>query len=259
MEYKSPWDVINHHEIDPITVAKVRALFKAYKELEIKVEHGYELQAEVNLDYTITLPPSSFIPSINIGSEAINLWQARQDQDADKRVWEFPLKVTGFYDRKYSNYFTEDKLSGRPDFLLDQFNIANQCGTYFLADPQLEYCIMEVVQFPQHKELKKKEESPEQMTERIYQDVLSRPSKFFLGWDNKKRMYGYKFHKGEFNLQAIEKRYRQAVIEIQAARWSDGFYQDWTRCGNKYGSQCELRTICKNNNIPTEMFKIRGK
>lgn len=259
VKYKTPWDVINHYEIDPITVAKVRALSKAYKELEIKVELGYELQAEVNLNYTITLPPSAFIPSISIGKEAFNLWQIRQDQEADKRIWEFPLRVAGFYDRKYNNYFTEDKLSGRPDFYLDPFFVDSQCSTYFLADPNLEYCIMEVVQFPQHKELKKKEESPEQMFERVYQDILSRPSNYFKGWDNKKRMYGYKFHRGEFDLKAAEARYKQAVIDIQAARWSNIFYKDFTRCGNMYGHMCEMRTICKNGNIPTEMYKIRGK
>jgi hypothetical protein len=39
--FKTPWDVINYYEIDPRTVAKVRALFKAYKELEIVVGPEY--------------------------------------------------------------------------------------------------------------------------------------------------------------------------------------------------------------------------
>jgi hypothetical protein len=259
IEFKSPKDVVNAYEIDPITVAKVRALFKAYKELEIKVEPGYELQAEVNLDYTITLPPSSFIPSISVGKEAINLWQARQDQNVDERVWEFPLKVTGFFDRKYSNYFTEDKLSGRPENYLDPFMIDSQMSTYFLADPNLEWVIMEVVTFPQQKELKKKEESPEQIMERIYQDILSRPSRYFAGWSNQKRMYGVKFFRNEMNLKAAEERYKQVVIDIQAARWSNIFYKDFTRCGNMYGSFCPMRPLCKSGNISEEIYKIRGK
>jgi hypothetical protein len=259
VEFKSPKDVVNAYEIDPITVAKVRALFKAYKELEIKVEPGYELQAEVNLDYTITLPPSSFIPSISVGKEAINLWQARNDQADDKRVWEFPLKVSGFYDRKYSNYFTEDKLSGRPEFYMDPFYVDSQASTYFLADPKLEYCIFEVVKFPQQKELKKKEESPDQLMERTYQDILSRPSAYFQGWDNRKRAYGIKYHRGEFQLQAAVERFQQVTIEIMACRWSGKFYKDFTRCSNMYGHVCPLRIICKNHNIPNEMFRIKGK
>jgi len=257
--FKSPWDVINHYEIDPKTVAKVRALFKAYKELEIVVEPGYELQAEVNLNYTITLPPTSFVPSVNVGKEAINIWQVRNDQTDDTRSWEFPLTVSGFYDRKYPTYFTEDKLSGKPEFMLDPFYIQSQCATYFMADPKLDYCIMEVVQFPQQRDLKKKEEDPDQLMKRVYDEILSRPSKYFMGWDNKKRMYGVKFFRGEFDLKAAEERYKQVVIEIQAARWSNGFYKNFRTCGNMFGHPCEMRTICKNGNIPDEMYQIRGK
>jgi len=93
--FHTPWDVINHYEIDPKTVAKVRALFKAYKELEIVVEPGYQLQAEVNLSYNITLPPTSFIPSIKIVQESIALLQPRSDQESDKPLWKFPISVTG--------------------------------------------------------------------------------------------------------------------------------------------------------------------
>jgi len=258
--FKTSWDVINHYEIDPRTVAKVRALFKAYKELEIVVEPGYELQAEVNLSYDITLPPSSFIPSINIGKEAINLWDARNQQAGDNRSWTFPLKVSGFYDRKYGNHFTEDKLSGKPEYYLDPFFIASQSSTYFLADPSLDYLIQEVVLFPQHKELKKKEEAPEELFKRVYDDVMSRPSKFFQGWDNRKRMYGIKFHRGEFRLEEAVNRYRQTVIEIQAARWSNGFYKNFRSCSNMFpGIACEMKNICKTGNISPEIYKIRGK
>lgn len=258
--FKSAWDVINHYEIDPRTVAKVRALFKAYKELEITVEPGYELQSEVNLNYDITLPPTSFIPSINIGKESVNLWSSRQDQSADDRTWTFPLSVSGFYDRKYQNYFCEDKLSGRPEFYLDPFFIQSQNSTYFLADPNLEYCIMEVTQMPQQKELKKKEESPEELMTRVYDNILSTPSRTFIGWDNKKRMYGVKFHRGEFDLKTTEERFRQVVIEIQSARWSNGFYKNFKSCNNILpGIPCDFRTLCKSNNISETIYKIRGK
>lgn len=258
--FKTPWDVINYYEIDPRTVAKVRALFKAYKELEIAVEPGYELQAKVDLDYEITLSPSSFIPSISIGKEAIDLWDEREKQDEDKRLWKFPLKVNGFYDRKYPMYFTEDKLSGKPEYYLDPFYVDSQISTYFLADPNLTHVIMEVVLFPQHKELKKREESPEELFKRVYDDVLSRPSKYFQGWNNQKRAYGIKYHRGEFRLDLAAERYRQVVIEIQAARWSNGFYKNFRSCSNMFpGISCEMKTICKTGNISPEIYKIRGK
>jgi hypothetical protein len=79
------------------------------------------------------------------------------------------------------------------------------------------------------------------------------------GWDNKKRAYGVKFHRGEFNIKAAEERYVQAVIEIQAARWNGGFYKNFRSCGNMFNHVCEMRMICKNGNISEEMYQIRGK
>lgn len=258
--YKNAWDVINHYEIDPMVVAKVRALYKAYKELEIEVDPGYELQEAVNLDYNITLTSSSFIPSINIGKEAINLWDERKNQEESKDSWTFPLKVNGFYDRKYSNYFTEDKLSGRPEFYLDPFYVDSQCSTYFLANPELEYCILEVVRFPQQREYKKKEETPEEMFKRTYDDILSRPSKYFIDYNKEKRRYGRKFYRGEFQLDAAVERFKQVTIEILAARWRNGFYRNFKACSNLYpGIQCDYQNICRTGNISDTMYQIREK
>jgi hypothetical protein len=250
---------IEEYEMDLYIVAKVRALYHAYKELEITVEPGYSLQAAAKLHYDI-LPPSSFIPSINIGKEAINLWQDRASQSEDERRWHFPLTINGFYDRKYPNYFTEDKLSGRPEFYLDPFYIQSQNGTYFLADPNLEYCIQEVVQFPQQKELKKKEESPDQIYKRVYSDIISRPSKYFIGWNGEKKMYGKKFYRGEFNLDQIEQNYKQTVIEILSCRWTGIWQKNWKVCGNIYpGISCDFQSICKTGTMSDTMYKVRER
>jgi len=253
-------EIINEYEIPPMVVAKVRALYHAYRELEIQVESGFELQAPVDLTYDIIIPPSAFIPSITIGKEAVNLWQERLGQSEDNRQWKFPLHVTGFYDRKYQNYFCEDKLSGRPEFYLDPFFVDSQMGTYFLADPNLEHVIMEVVQFPKQKEYKKKEETTDEIYKRIYDDVLSRPSNYFIGYNREKRMYGKKFFRGEFNLQAIKERYQQVVIEILAARWSGNFYKNFKSCNNVLpGIQCDFQTVCKTGCVSETIYKIRDR
>jgi len=255
---KSIKETIDTYEIDEVTVAKVRALYHAYKELEITIDPNFNLQAKVDLTYNIILPPSSFIPSIRVGRESVNLWSDRIDQSEDERTWTFPLSVTGFYDRKYPTYFTEDKLSGRPEFYLDPFYIQSQMGTYFLTDPALEYVIMEVVQFPQQREFKKKEEIPEQIYKRVYDDVMSRPSKYFIGLDREKMKYGKKFFRGEFNLAATEARYKQVVIEILAARWTGNFYKNFKSCNNVLpGIACDYRTICKTGNVSETMYRIR--
>jgi hypothetical protein len=257
--------VINEYEIDPYIVAKVRALYHAYKELEITVDEGYELQAKVNLTYDITLTPSSFIPSIDVNKEKINLWADRMEQSGDERKWIFPLSITGFYDRKYSNYFCEDKLSGKPEFYLDPHYINSQIGTYFLADPKLEFVIMEICQMPQQKVLEEgkkriERESPEELYARVYQDILSRPSAYFIGWDRTKKRYGKKFYKGEFQLNNVVDRYKQIVLEILSARYNNGFYRNEKVCNNICpGVACEMIPICRNGNMSETMFKIRNK
>ncbi len=252
-------EVIDEYEINPIIVAKVRALFHAYKELEIKVEPGYELQAKINLQYEVEIPQSSFIPTLTVGKEAVGMWDGINNQSKDTN-YKFPVSVTGFYDRKYPTYFCEDKLSARPEFYLDPFFIQSQCGTYFLADPNLEYCIMEVVRFPNHKVNKRKEETPDEIYKRVYDDVLSRPSNYFIGYNREKKVYGKKYFKGEFDLNAIKERYQQVVIEILAARWNGNFYKNDRVCNNILpGIQCGMIDVCKNHNISEEMYKVRSK
>lgn len=248
-------EVINEYEINPIVVAKVRALFHAYKELEITVEPGYELQAKIDLNYTIQIPVASFIPTITVGKEALSMWDQKNTDS-----YTFPLNITGFYDRKYPAYFCEDKLSSKPDFYLDPYHLQSQCGTYFLADPNLEYVIMEVVRFPQDNYNKRKEETPEEVYKRVYDDVLSRPSLYFIGLDRTKKKYGKKFYRTEFDLEAIKKRYQQATIEIMAARWNGNFYKNDRVCNNILpGIKCEMQEVCRNCNISEEMYKIRSK
>ncbi len=244
--------IIKEYEIDEITVAKVRGLFHAYKELEIVVDAGYELQAEIQLEYQVKINPSKFIPTFNIGEKSIPMWE-NNNQD-----YTFPLYITGFYDRKYENYFTEDKLTGKPEFYLDPFYIQSQCGTYFLADSKLEYVIMEVVQMPYPKI--KDGESADNVYKKVYDDVLSRPSKYFIGWDREKRKYGKKFLRNEFDLESIKQRYEQMIVEVMAARWSGNFYKNFKSCNNLYpGIPCGFQGVCKSGVMSDEIYEIRRK
>ena len=248
-------EVINEYEINPIVVAKVRALFHAYKELEITVEPGYELQAKIDLSYTIQIPVASFIPTMTVGKEALSMWDQKNTDS-----YTFPLNITGFYDRKYPAYFCEDKLSSKPDFYLDPYHLQSQCGTYFLADPNLEYVILEVVRFPQDNYNKRKEETPEEVYKKTYDAALSKPSTYFLGYNREKKMYGKKFYRGEFRLEDIQTRYQQVVIEIMAARWNGNFYKNDRVCNNVLpGIGCDMQECCRNNNMSEIIYRIREK
>jgi len=267
-EKKSLRDIINKYEIDDYTVAKVKAIYSAYKYLEIEVDPGYELQAKVDMTYDIILPPSQFVPSITVGDnhakEVVNLWKEAKDQAEDTRTWKFPLKITGFYDRKYPTYFAEDKLSGSPSYYTEVYPLTSQVGTYLLADPNLEKVVMEVVLFPQQKILKETKkrteaETPEQLYDRVYNEILSRPSNYFIGYNKESKRYGKVFWRGEFNLQEIESSYQQIVIEILSARWSNNFYKNPKACNNQYGQICTYLPICRNGNMSETMFSIRKK
>ena len=260
--------IIDKYEIDDYTVAKVKAIYSAYKYLEIEVDLGYELQAKIDMTYDIILPPSQFVPSITVGDnhakEVVNLWREADKQSEDERKWIFPLKITGFYDRKYSNYFAEDKLSGSPSYYTEVYPLTSQVGTYLLADSKLEKVVMEVVQMPQQKILKETKkrleaETPEQLYDRVYNEILSRPSNYFIGYAKERNRYGKIFHRGEFDLAEIESSYKQIIIELLSARWSNNFYKNPKACNNQYGQICSYLPICRNQNMSETIFTIRQK
>lgn len=227
--------IINKYEIEDKDVAKVKGIFRAYKALEVKSEPDYKLQSEINL----TIP---FDKTWGDGTPV-------------------ELLVTGFYDRKYSDSFVENKFSGRPEFYLDPFFMQSQIGTYFLADPELKSCTMEIVRTPQLKSTgKNKEETPEELGERIYQDVISRPSHYFIGWNNEKRTYGKKYFRTEFNLEEIKSRYLYVFKEIFAARITDGWYRNDKSCTNVLpGIQCDMISCCRYNNMSESIYQVRDK
>ena len=227
--------LIDTYEIPPMEVAKIKGLYRAYRDLEINIDQGYELQASINKSISFD-----------------KCW--REDVPVE-------MVVAGFYDRKYPEYFVENKLSSKPDYYLDPWWIQSQIGTYFLADESLNHCIMEVVRVPQLKEkVNKERDTPEAFAERIYQDVLSRPSYYFIGWDNKTHRYGKKYYRSEFNLEELKMRYLHIFREIYDARIMNGFYRNDRVCNNILpGIQCEMLEICRHGNLNEAIYKIREK
>ena len=231
--------IIEDYEIENREIAKVKALYRAYKELEIQTDPNPQLQYKI--DITIPFDKS---------------WG--NDEPVE-------LMVTGFYDRKYTDYFVENKLSGRPDYYLDLWHIQSQVGTYFLADPNLQSCIMEIARIPDLKPLKEtkkraNEESDEAYQERCFQDILSRPSHYFIGYNKDTHHYGKKYHRGEFSLDEIKSRYLHILKEIYQARLMDGFYKNDRACAQVLpGIPCDMLPICRYNNWSETIYQIREK
>ncbi len=237
-ETNQPYDIkaiINRYEIADKDVAKVRGLYRAYKALEIQIDEGYKLQAKIDL---------------HLGFD---------------KVWgdgvPVEVLVTGFYDRKYPDNFIENKFSGRPDYYLDPYFIQSQIGTYFLADSSLQFCTMEVVRSPELKSTgKNKEEDAETYSERVYQDAISRPSHYFIGWNVQTRHYGKRFYRTEFDLEELKARYIHILREYWEARQFNGWYKNDKSCNNILpGIQCDMLSICRHNNMSEIIYKIRKR
>ena len=215
--------IIEKYEIDPMDVAKVRGLYRAFKVLEVQIDPGFELQAKV---------------------------ETKIDN----------VMVTGYYDRKYADSFVENKLSGRPDLYFDPYFIQSQVGTYFLGSPDLASCIMEVVRIPGLKQKKDNEESPEEYAERTYQNVITRPSYYFIGWNAKTRRYGKKFFRNEFDLKELEHRFKHVYREIYDARRYEGWYKNDRACNNVLpGIVCDMLPLCRYNNFNEDIYQIRER
>jgi hypothetical protein len=226
--------VIEEYEIKDMDIAKVRAINRAYKELGITVEQPFSLQAEFNNEIV-----------------ADGLY-------TDHKI---PVKVKGFYDRKYKNYFTEDKLSGRPDNYLDIFFIGSQIGAYFLADESLEYCIMEIVRTPDLKSTGRfKDEGASEHEERTFLDILSRPSFYFIGYDREKKTYGKKFYRAEFDLGGIRDRFRIISIMMRDCAAFDGWYKNDRACGAILpGIPCDMKSVCRFNTMSETLYTFKTK
>jgi hypothetical protein len=230
-----PYDIpglIDKYQISPESVAKIRGLFRAYKMLEINIDPDFETQKKVEITIPFNKTWGNMVP--------------------------VELIISGYYDRFYKDSFAENKLSGSPDWYLDTYHIQSQLGTYFLADPELKHCIMEVVRNPRL--TKKSGSSPEEIGETIYQDAISRPAHYFIGWDGKTRRYGKKFFRAEFNLEEIKDRYIHIFREFWEARTFQGWYKNDKVCSNVIpGYPCDMLPLCRHNNMSESIYQIRQR
>lgn len=232
--------LINKYEISAFDVAKVKAVFRAYKMLEIQIDPGYEIQAKVEMELSFDCPENTEWPNRKLP----------------------PLLISGYYDKKWPNSFDEDKVSGKPENYLDPYFIQSQCGVYFMADPKLEFCTMKVIRRPDLKSTgKNKEEDADTYSERCYQDIISRPANYFIGFNRETRKYGKRFYRGEFDLDGIKSRFGHIFREIHQAHLYNGWYKNDRVCNNVLpGFSCDMLPICSNaDHMSEERYEIRKR
>jgi hypothetical protein len=155
-------------------------------------------------------------------------------------------------------YYYEVKLSGRPDWYTQITNIESQVGTYFLFDERFEFVVMDITRVPDLRQLKgKSDESEFAYEERTYDDILRRPSFYFLGWNNEKKRYGRPFYRREFDIIDVEKRYRVISQELKQAFVDDAIYANPTACLTPF--ECDFKPICSTGGVSDILFRERTK
>jgi hypothetical protein len=165
--------------------------------------------------------------------------------------------VVGYLDRAYDDHFVEVKISVRPDYYLDPFNISYQVGTYFLANPQWKYVIMEVARIPGLK-WDSDNENLSQYEARLTKDIMKRAPMYFPGLKRKECSYGRTFFRSEFPLDEIKRTYEIVGQEIKDAVNSGDrstFYKSFN-CSSPY--PCEYLPICQNGIVSNTLFKMRN-
>ena len=216
--------VIEEYEISPFLVARVRALTRAFRAIGLSVI----TEDLLGCQYKMEIP----------------LIVARN-------------KLVGHIDRAYCDYFIETKLSARPDFYTYKENIEHQVSTYFLGNPDFEYVDMEITRLPGLKTGKKQysDEGPEAYGERCYQDIISRPSHYFLGFNRDTSRFGKRFYRAEFNLEETEQVYWWVCEDIERAVDQDRWYGNHLAC--YVPTECLYHPICKTGVVSEELFRER--
>lgn len=155
-------------------------------------------------------------------------------------------------------YFYEVKLSSRPDWYTEITNIESQVATYFLFDERFDFVVMDITRIPDLRQTKNKtDESDFGYEERTYDDILKRPSHYFIGWNKDKRRWGKPFYRREFDLEDVAKRYRVVAGEIKQAFIDDACYANPTACLTPF--ECDYKPICSTGGVSEILFRERTK
>jgi hypothetical protein len=218
------WELVDEYDLSDESVAKKYSLIRAFINIGIKID----LDGFIGCQYEF-----NFI-------------------DGD-------VVVTGFIDRAYDNCFIESKLSARPDFYHIIHNITSQLSTYFLSNDQYEHCVVEAVRVPALRTRygKYSEEDYESYMHRIYQDIISRPSHYFLGFNRDEKTYGKRFWRNEFPLEQIHADYRQITKDIRRAIDDNAFYQNFMAC--HVPAPCAYLPICETGVMSELIYEQKPK
>jgi hypothetical protein len=164
--------------------------------------------------------------------------------------------VNGFIDLEATEHFVELKCTSRPEFYTNPFWIHDQIGTYFLSNPNYDYGVVWAIRVPQLKQSGNfRDESLGDYKDRCVSDMLRRPAHYFPGYNKDSKLFGVKFYRSEFDLNALRKRYKWIARQIRECAQSDYWYQNRTQC--LYPFKCDYLNICETGGISEDIYRYR--
>jgi hypothetical protein len=119
---------------------------------------------------------------------------------------------------------------------------------------------MEIARTPDLKITKREENDIAAFGERVYNDVMSRPAHYFIGYNKDTSTYGKKFFRNEFDLTDVRDRYKIIFMNIHEALTCDRFIRNDRSCANTFpGSKCDYLGICRFGTMSEDVYQIREK
>jgi hypothetical protein len=169
--------------------------------------------------------------------------------------------VVGFVDWGMEDGFEEWKMSSSPNYYLQHENIFHQVGTYFMSVPAWQYVDIKPAQMPQLRtggtRGKYVSETDEQFYRRIYEDILARPSFYFVGYDRSKRTWGKRFYRKEFDLSYLESMYKWIFIEIRETLDRGSWYRNDGACKSPF--ECDYLDIKKTGVVSRTQYHFASR
>jgi hypothetical protein len=92
---------------------------------------------------------------------------------------------------------------------------------------------------------------------RLFSDILSRPSYYFLGFNKKERTYGVRFWRSEFDLRDIYFTFVTVLREIQRTLEEETWWKNLLAC--HVPTACQFLPIKKSGVISPEIYVQREK
>ncbi len=118
------------------------------------------------------------------------VWEREKYKGQHEFYWQedgYP-QVHGFIDLSAQDHFVELKCTSKPDYYTNPYWIHDQLGTYFLSNPNYEYCTIWAIRTPALKQTGNfKDEGLEDYKDRCIRDMIKRPSYYFTGYNRTPR------------------------------------------------------------------------